>query len=85
MTTDSISGSSGGKYRNLYVVVEHMNGKIVPVSLEMIGEARRLMDKFNSRYHEAEQVVAILLGYNIEDLCNELVSSGADVVVYSNF
>jgi electron transfer flavoprotein alpha subunit len=83
MTTDSISGSSGGKYRNLYVVVEHMNGKIVPVSLEMIGEARRLMDKFNSRYHEAEQVVAILLGYNIEDLCNELVSSGADVVVYA--
>ncbi len=83
MTTGSLSGSSGGKYRNLYVVVEHMNGRIVPVSLEMIGEARRLMDDFNSRYNEAEQVVAILLGYNIENLCQELISSGADVVVYA--
>lgn len=83
MTTDSFSGSSGGKYRNLYVVVEHMNGMIVPVSLEMIGEARRLMDDFNSRYNEAEQVVAILLGYNIEGLCEELISSGADVVIYA--
>jgi electron transfer flavoprotein alpha subunit len=83
MTTDTFSGSSGGKYRNLYVVVEHMNGRIVPVSLEMIGEARRLMDDFNSRYNEFEKVVVILLGYNIENLCKELISFGADVVVYA--
>lgn len=80
---NSFSDSSGGKYRNLYVVVEHMNGRIIPVSLEMLGEARRLMDDFNARYHEVEQVVAIVLGYNIQDLCHELVSFGADVVVYA--
>jgi electron transfer flavoprotein alpha subunit len=83
MTTDSYSGSSGGKYRNLYVVVEHMNGRIVPVSLEMIGEARRLIDDFNSRYNEFEQVVVILLGYHVENLCDELISYGADVVIYA--
>jgi electron transfer flavoprotein alpha subunit len=80
---NSFSDSSGGKYRNLYVVVEHMNGRIIPVSLEMLGEARRLMDDFNARYHEFEQVVAIVLGYKIQGLCHELISFGADVVVYA--
>jgi electron transfer flavoprotein alpha subunit len=80
---NSFSDSSGGKYRNLYVVVEHMNGSIIPVSLEMLGEARRLMDDFNARYHEVEQVVAIVLGYKIQGLCHELISFGADVVVYA--
>lgn len=83
MTMNSFSDSSGGKYRNLYVVVEHMNGRIIPVSLEMLGEARRLMDDFNARYHEFEQVVAIVLGYKIQGLCHELISFGADVVVYA--
>ena len=36
------------KYRHLYVVVEIEEGKILPVSKEMIGEARRLMNGFNS-------------------------------------
>ena len=38
------------KYRHLYVVMEIENGKPIPVSLEMLGEARRLMDKFNKKY-----------------------------------
>ena len=38
------------KYRHLYVVMEIENGKPIPVSLEMLGEARRLMDEFNKKY-----------------------------------
>ena len=83
MVTESTSNTSGGKYRNLYVVIEHMEGKLVPVSLEMLGEARRLMDDFNQRYQESERVVAVVLGYNVQDLCQLLVSYGADVVVYA--
>jgi len=38
------------KYRHLYVVIEIEQGTIIPVSKEMIGEARRLMDGFNQKY-----------------------------------
>lgn len=37
-------------YRHLYVVMEHEEGKLLPVNFEMLGEARRLMDQFNVRY-----------------------------------
>ena len=70
------------KYRHLYVVVEIQNGKLIPVSKEMIGEARRLMDGFNQKYSSDEKVVAIVLGNNIKDLSKELIESGADAVIY---
>ena len=70
------------KYRHLYVVVEIQNGKLISVSKEMIGEARRLMDGFNQKYSSDEKVVAIVLGNNIKDLSKELIESGADTVIY---
>lgn len=68
-------------YRHLYVVVEQIDGKILPVSLEMIGEARRLFDDFNAKYSSNEKVVAIILGHNIKELSKKLIEYGADVVV----
>lgn len=68
-------------YRHLYVVIEQIDGKILPVSFEMLGEARRLFDDFNVRYSSNEKVVAIILGHNIKDLSKELIEYGADVVV----
>ena len=56
------------KYRHLYVVVEIEDGKPIPVSLEMLGEARRLMDGFNKKYSSNEKVVAILLGDKVKEL-----------------
>jgi electron transfer flavoprotein alpha subunit len=68
--------------RHLYIVIEQEEGKILPVSFEMLGEARRLMDDFNIRYKpEEEKVVAIILGHNIKHLCQELIYYGADVVI----
>jgi electron transfer flavoprotein alpha subunit len=72
-----------GNYHHLYVVVEHLNGNPIPVSLEMLGEARRIMDNFNSRYNSNEKVVAVVLGNNIKGLCKELIFYGADVVIYA--
>ena len=83
MTEEIFSDSEEGKYRNLYVVIEHVDGKLVPVSLEMLGEARRLIDEYNARYNESELVVAVVLGYEIDNLCQQLISYGADVVVYA--
>lgn len=71
-------------YQHLYVVIEHEEGIPVPVSLEMLGEARRLMDNFNKKYSSNEKVVAVVLGDNVRHLCDDLIKSGADVVVYAN-
>jgi electron transfer flavoprotein alpha subunit len=68
-------------YRHVYVVIEQIDGKILPVSLEMLGEARRLFDDFNVRYSLNEKVVAIVLGHNIKELPKKLIEYGADAVV----
>ncbi len=70
-----------GDYRHVYIIVEHEEGKILQVSLEMIGEARRMMDDFNKKYSSKEKVVAVLLGYNVKELPNVLIQHGADAVV----
>jgi electron transfer flavoprotein alpha subunit len=72
---------SSSKYQHLYVVVEHEDGIPVPVSLEMLGEARRLMDGFNKKYSSDEKVVAVVLGHNVRKLCEELIFYGADAVI----
>jgi electron transfer flavoprotein alpha subunit len=72
------------KYQHLYVVIEHEDGVPVPVSLEMLGEARRLMDGFNRKYSSNEKVVAVVLGHNVRKLCEELVFYGADAVIYAD-
>lgn len=72
------------KYEHLYVVIEHEDGKPVPVSLEMLGEARRLMDGYNRKYSADEKVVAVVLGHGVRGICDELVHYGADAVVYAD-
>ena len=71
-------------YRHLYVVIEHIDREFLQVSLEMIGEARRLLDDFNSKYSSKEKVVAVILGYNIKDISKQLIEYGADAVIYSD-
>ena len=68
-------------YRHLYVVIEHIDGNLLPVSLEMLGEARRLFDDFNIKYSSNEKVVAIILGHDIKELSKKLIEYGADAVV----
>src|SRR5918998_2325472 len=72
------------EYRHTYVVIEHEEGKPLPVSLEMLGEARRLIDNFNNRYSLNEKVVAIVLGTGVRQLCEELLFFGADAVIYAD-
>jgi electron transfer flavoprotein alpha subunit len=75
---------SANIYQHLYVVIEIQDDKLVPVSLEMLGKARELMDSFNTKYQLNEKVVAILLGHNIKEVCNTLIEYGADVVVFAD-
>ncbi len=72
------------KYRNLYVIIEQVDGKIIPVGLEMLSEARRLIDDFNKKYSLNEKVIAVILGNNIKHLCKELIYFGADAVIFAD-
>jgi electron transfer flavoprotein alpha subunit len=72
------------KYRNLYVVIEIVDGVTIPVNYEMLGEARRLMDSFNTRYNSNEKVIALVLGENVKEMCNEFIYHGADAVIYAD-
>jgi len=49
----------------------------------MLGEARRLVDSFNRKYNLDEKVVAVLLGYELNDISQTLIEHGADFVVYA--
>jgi len=71
-------------YRHLYVVIEHEDEKFLPVSLEMLGEARRLLDDFNKKYSTKEKVVAVVLGHNIKNISKQLIEYGADAVICSD-
>jgi electron transfer flavoprotein alpha subunit len=76
--------NEASKYRNLYVIIEQVDGKIVPVGLEMLSEARRLIDDFNKKYLLNEKVIAVILGNGIKHLCKELIYYGADAVLYAD-
>jgi electron transfer flavoprotein alpha subunit len=82
-TQNTPSASEDCSYRHIYVVIEHDGGKPVPVSLEMLGEARRQMDIFNAKYSSIEKVVAVVLGNNVRNLCEEMIYYGADAVIYA--
>ncbi|WP_439026357.1 FAD-binding protein [Haloarchaeobius sp. DT45] len=71
-----------GTYRDMWVYCETQRGELLDVSREMLGKARQLMDDYNDDYDEAERVVAVLIGDDVERLADECIALGADVVVY---
>ena len=72
------------KYRHLYVIIELEDERFLPVSFEMLGEARRLLDGFNKKYSTKEKVVAVVLGHNIKNISKQLIEYGADAVIFSD-
>lgn len=61
--------------KDIYVIIEQLDGIIKRVSLELIGEANRLSKKLG------EKVIAVLLGSDIEDKAEQLIKYGADEVL----
>ncbi len=60
---------------SVMVFIEQRNESIQKVSLELLGKGKELANKLN------DKVSAILLGYKVEHLCNELIHFGADEVI----
>lgn len=63
------------EYRGILVFAEQREGVLQNVGLELIGKGKELASSLN------EKVTAVLLGYNIQNLANELIAYGADEVV----
>lgn len=67
------------KWRGIAVYVDHLEGDIHPVSLELVGKAKEMAKKIN------HPVYCIFMGQNIKDKANELLGYGVDdVFVYDD-
>jgi electron transfer flavoprotein alpha subunit len=61
--------------QSVWVFIEHNEGKIADVSLELVGKARELADILK------HDVVGVLCGYNVKDLAQTVIQHGADRVL----
>ena len=64
------------EYKGVYIFIEQKSKEIQNVSLELLGRGRGLADTLG------EELVAIFLGDKIKDQCQNLISAGADRVIY---
>ena len=64
------------EYRDVWVLAEQRDGTVRGVTLELLGKGRELADCLDS------QVVAVLLGNDVGDQCQELIRYGADKVIW---
>ena len=71
-----------GVYEDMWVYCETQGGELLDVSTEMLGKARDLMDTYNEEYDANERVVGVLVGDDMTDLAEEVVTYGADVAIY---
>ncbi|MBC8414862.1 MAG: electron transfer flavoprotein subunit alpha [Candidatus Cloacimonetes bacterium] len=64
------------QFKNVWIFAEQKRGEIAPVVFELLGKGKEL-----ARQRESE-LVAVLFGDQIENLCKELIAYGADKVIY---
>ena len=62
------------EYQGIWVFVEEREGKIREVSLELLGEGRRLADQLG------QELAAVLLGNGVKEQAAQLITQGADKV-----
>lgn len=62
-------------YKGVWVFAEQREGELQKVSLELLGEGRRVADKLGVK------LTALLLGNNVSNLAEKLAAHGADEVL----
>ncbi|MGL5622421.1 electron transfer flavoprotein subunit alpha [Cetobacterium sp.] len=76
---DEIIEIDKSKWKGILVYIDHLDGKIHPVSLELIGKAKELASKIN------HPVYALMIGDNIETSAQELRYYGVDdIFIYES-
>jgi NAD-dependent dihydropyrimidine dehydrogenase PreA subunit len=61
------------QYRGVWVVAEHQDGRLRPVTAELLGEGRRLADQLDV------PLAAVVMGEAAEPLAEEAIQYGADL------
>jgi electron transfer flavoprotein alpha subunit len=61
-------------YKGVWVFAEQHKGQIASVSLELLGEGRKIADKRNTK------LSAVFIGSGIKDKAKDLIAYGADIV-----
>ena len=59
-------------YKGVFVFAQQVDNKITSVSYELIGKGKELANDLGT------EVTAVLLGHNVEPLCERLAKYGAD-------
>jgi electron transfer flavoprotein alpha subunit/NAD-dependent dihydropyrimidine dehydrogenase PreA subunit len=67
-------------FKGIYVFIEQGNQTASKVSLELLGKAQGLANEF-SRLGKNQLVTAILIGYELGNIADELIYYGADHVI----
>lgn len=62
-------------YKGVWIFAEQREGKILDVSLELLGEGRKIADKLKVK------LTAVLLGEKLDSMSKELAKHGADSVL----
>lgn len=62
------------EYKGVWVFAEQREGIVMPVSIELLGEGRKLADEIGC------ELSAVLCGYSIAGIADELFAYGADKV-----
>lgn len=66
-------------WKGITVIVDHIDGKINPITFELLGKAKELAEKSNSSLY------AVFMGDNIKNSSMELLHYGVDeVFAYEN-
>lgn len=60
-------------YQGIWVFMDHKDGEIAPVSLELLGAGRKLAEK------RGVSLAGILIGENVRDLTKQMFEYGADI------
>jgi len=63
------------QYKGVYIFAQQVDNEISPIAFELLGKARELAADLKT------EVTAILLGYHVKGLADELAAYGADNVV----
>jgi len=70
----SSSGIDLSAFKDVWVFAEQHDGEIQSITYELLGEGRKLADSLNMK------LCAVLLGSNIQNKSQDLISRGADKV-----
>lgn len=63
------------QYKGVYIFAQQVDNAISPIAFELLGKAKELAKDLET------EVTAVLLGYNVKGLADELAEYGADNVV----